>query len=54
MSRIQALIERLESGEEVSRADTRRILKLQALDVARMGEEFAEEAMEREDNADAS
>lgn len=44
-SRLADMIERIERGESV---DTNRVLTLQALDVARVGELFVKDAIERE------
>lgn len=49
-SRIGELTEAIEQGEEV---DYGRLLRLQALDVARAGEQFVEEALARTEEADA-
>jgi hypothetical protein len=52
MSRMQQLIERLEAGQDPTRDELRRVALLQALDVARAGELFVEQAQQREDEAD--
>lgn len=49
-SRTARLIEQVEQGEAV---DVRRVLALQALDVARVGELFVLDAIEAEEEADA-
>ena len=49
MSRIQDVIESVEKGEPV---DYGRVLALQALDVARLDELYAEESSARQDQAD--
>ena len=49
-SRTARLIEQVEAGEDV---DLKRVLALQALDLARVGELFVLDAMEAEDKADA-
>jgi len=48
-SRASRLIEQIEQGEEV---DVRRVLALQALDLVRVGELFAVDAMEADREAD--
>lgn len=50
-SRIQAAIGQVENNEDV---DWAKLGKLQTLDLARVGELFLLEALEREDIADAS
>ena len=42
--RIGKLIQRIEAGEVVTQKDVDRIARLQALDIARAGEEFARQA----------
>ena len=49
-SRLASVIDRIEKGEEV---DIRRVLTLQALDVALAGELFLLDALDGEDQADA-
>lgn len=49
-SRLASVIEQVEKGENV---DLSRALVLQALDVARIGELYVAEILEREDIADA-
>ena len=49
MSRLQQAIEAEERGEPV---DYAKLLRLQVLDVARIGEVFVEETIERERQAD--
>ena len=53
MSRIRELIARLDAGDNPTQADLRRVAVLQALDVARAGEEFVAEAKQRQEEADA-
>lgn len=48
-SRLAGAIEQVEKGEEV---DWDRLLTLQSLDIARAGELFLIDALEREDEAD--
>lgn len=48
-SRLVDLIKQVEQGEDV---DLKRVAKLQALDLARLGEVFVVEALEREEQAD--
>ena len=43
--RIGKLIERIEAGEKVTQADVDRIATLQALDIAKAGEDFVREAV---------
>lgn len=47
--RIGPLIAKLEAGEDVSQWEVDRLAALQALDIARIGTEFAQEAMRRDD-----
>lgn len=47
--RLSGLMARLEAGDVITREDLARIETLQALDVARIGEQFAQEAMARDD-----
>jgi len=49
MSRIAELIDSLERNEPV---DLQKVLRLQALDMARVGETFVEETITRERQAD--
>ncbi len=53
MSRIQTMIDALESGEDLSHLDLKTLLKLQVLDITRAGEVFVQESIEREREADA-
>ena len=46
------LIDRIEGGDVLSREDLQRVALLQALDVARAGELYLEEALEEENAAD--
>ena len=43
--RIGNLIKRLEAGESVTRQDVARLAALQSLDLAKIGEDFARQAM---------
>lgn len=52
MSRITDIIERLEAGDVIAPADLRRIAQLQALDVAKAGEDFLAGQRLREKEAD--
>jgi hypothetical protein len=52
MSRIQKLIDILEAGQDLTPEILRRTAQLQALDFARAGELFMEEAQQREVAAD--
>ena len=47
--RLNALIERLEAGQDVTPEEARRLALLQALDVAVIGEEFVRAAVSREE-----
>ncbi len=53
MSRIQELIDRTEAGEPITNKTLARLKVWQALDVARAGEVFVQESIEREREADA-
>ena len=46
--RISPLIERLERGLPISKEDLHRMVAIQALDLARIGEDFAREGIQRE------
>lgn len=48
-SRIDELIRRLEVGEAVTQQDVDRIAQLQALDLAKLGEDFMRQACEEQD-----
>jgi hypothetical protein len=48
-SRISALIERVERGDDPTPEELRRIQLLQAFDLAKAGEDYARQAMEREE-----
>lgn len=50
-SRISSLIQRLEAGETVTQDELRRTAMLQALDVARAGEEYMAAAIESDAKA---
>ena len=52
MSRIKALIETIEAGEPVDDESLRRTALLQSLDVARTGEQFVDEWIQREEETD--
>lgn len=45
--RISGLIQQIEAGNPVTRADVDRVARLQALDIAKAGEDFAREAIAR-------
>ncbi len=47
-SRISDLMKRIEAGETVTREDVDRIATLQALDAARLAEDFVREAIARD------
>lgn len=47
-SRITALIQRYEAGETPTGEDLRRIAALQALDLAKMGEDFVQQVAEQD------
>ena len=47
-SRISELIRRIEAGESVTQPDVDRLARLQALDIAKAGEDFVREWSERE------
>lgn len=47
-SRITELIRRIEAGDTVTQADVRRIVELQLLDAAKLGEDFVREAIQRD------
>lgn len=47
--RLSGLIATIEAGKIPAREDLERIALLQALDVAKMGEDFAREAIERDE-----
>ena len=51
-SRIQPLIDKVEGGDRLTRADTARALDLMALDLARSDEQFVEEWQQRQRAAD--
>lgn len=51
--RIGKLIQRLEAGETVTRQDVDRLATLQALDLGRIGEDFARERMAADDKSTA-
>ena len=44
--RLSSLIELLEKGQPVTQAELNRLATLQAIDVARMGEQFARQAID--------
>ena len=44
--RISALIDKIEAGTQVTRGDLRRTVALQGLDLARLGQDFAREVIE--------
>lgn len=46
--RLTSLIERLERGQPLTPADVNRTAALQALDIARIGEDFVRDAVARE------
>lgn len=46
-SRVGQLIERLEAGHDPTAAELARLAVLQALDVAKLGEDYLREALER-------
>ena len=50
-SRISQMIGRLEAGETLSREDLRRYSQLQALDIAKLGEDYVQQCVEREEQA---
>jgi hypothetical protein len=45
--RIGGLIKRLEGGDAVTQRDVDRVVALQMLDLAKLGEDFAREQMQR-------
>ena len=47
--RLAALIQRLEKSEPVTQEEVDRIAALQALDLARLGREFVEQAIARQE-----
>lgn len=47
-SRISGLIEKLEASEEPSPEELRRIARLQALDLAKAGEDYAAQSLARD------
>ena len=47
-SRLEGLIKQLESGQPLTRDLVRRTEQLQILDLAKVGEDFAREAIERD------
>lgn len=51
-STLDKLIARLDDGEDLTPEELRRAQQLQALHIAKAGEDFAREAAEREDEAD--
>ena len=44
--RLSALIQQIEAGQPVTQADANRLATLQALDLAKIGEDFARETIE--------
>ncbi len=52
MSRIQAMIDDLEQGHDLTRQQLRNVLRLQALDLVREGELFVDQVIEQERLAD--
>jgi len=46
--RLSGLIRQLESGQPLARVDVRRVAQLQALDLLKIGEDFAREAIANE------
>ena len=49
--RITPLIKQLEAGQALTVADVKRLAVLQVLDVAKIGEDFARAAIQRETDA---
>lgn len=47
--RLSGLIEKLEKGSPVSQQDLNRVASLQSLDLAKMGEDFARETIQRDE-----
>ena len=47
-NRLGPLIYRLESGESVTQKELRRTVLLQSLDAAKLGEDYARQAIDRE------
>lgn len=46
-SRVSELITRIESGQELTPADLQRAQRLQALDIAKAGEDYLRQTVER-------
>jgi hypothetical protein len=51
-SRVSDLIERLENGDDPTPEEMQRILRLQALDIAKAGEDYVKQGIVMQESAD--
>lgn len=52
VKRLLPIIEKLESGEPITQDELNRVAALQALDIVLLGQEYIEQQIEAEDQAD--